>query len=244
MVSVNKNALMKTGSKEWRDIIYEGAETLGIPIDHGKIEKFSIHALELIKWNQKINLTAISDPMEVAVKHFLDAIAPVPEIPHDGLLLDIGSGGGFPGIPLKICLPSVSVTLIDASLKKVNFLKHMIRTLELEDISALHIRAEDFAKKPEAVGHFDVIISRALFSITAFAATAIAFLKKDGVIIAMKGAVSDHEIRMLRSSLKKEQRTIGRVSESFELQVKRYTLPYLSLNRSMVYLKRAQGIGA
>jgi 16S rRNA (guanine527-N7)-methyltransferase len=234
---------MKTGSKKWRDIISEGAETLGIPIDQGKIEKFSIHALELIKWNRKINLTAISDPMEIAVKHFLDAIAPIPDIPPDGSLLDIGSGGGFPGIPLKICLPSVSVTLIDASRKKVNFLKHVIRTLDLEDTCALHIRAEEFSKKPEAARHFDVIISRALSSMTTFAATAIPFLKKDGVTIAMKGDISDREIRMLRSSLNKGPGIQGAASENFELHVKRYELPYLNLNRSMVYLKRAHGMG-
>ena len=141
---------MKIGSKEWQNIIYEGAENLGVRIDWLEIEKFSIHAIELSKWNQKINLTAITDPMEVAVKHFLDAIAPIPDIPPNGSLLDIGSGGGFPGIPLKICLPSVSVTMIDASRKKVNFLKHMIRTLELENIYAFHIRAEDFAKNRES----------------------------------------------------------------------------------------------
>jgi len=233
--------MMKIGSKKWRNIIYEGAETLGIPIDQGKLEKFSIHALELIQWNQKINLTAITDPLEVAVKHFLDAIAPVPDISPTGSLLDIGSGGGFPGIPLKICLPLVSVTLVDASRKKINFLKHVIRILELENIRALHVRAEDFAKKPEAARQFDVIISRALSSMTMFAVTAIPFLKKDGVIIAMKGPLSDHEIRTLGSSVNKGSGAQGAASDKFEVHVKRYALPYLNLNRSMVCLKEAEG---
>ncbi len=237
---VNKNALMKIGSKKWRDCIYEGAEKLGIPIEQEKIEKFSIHAHELIKWNQKINLTAITDPMEVAVKHFLDAIAPIPDIPPNGTLLDIGSGGGFPGIPLKICQPSMSVTVIDASRKKVNFLKHMIRTLGLEDIYALHIRAEDFAKKPDVSGHFDVIISRALSSLTHFAVTAAPFLKQNGLIIAMKGTVSDHDVRELGLSMNKGPGANGAVPERFEVQVKRYVLPYLNLNRSTVYMKKMQ----
>jgi 16S rRNA (guanine527-N7)-methyltransferase len=231
--------MMKIGSKKWQDIIYDGANNLGIRIDRGKIEKFSIHALELIKWNQKINLTAITDPMEVAVKHFLDSIAPIPDISPNGSLLDIGSGGGFPGIPLKICLPSVSITLIDASRKKINFLKHVIRTLELENICAFHIRAEDFAKKPEAARHFDVIISRALTSMTAFTLAAIPFLKKDGVIIAMRGDISDQDIQMLALSVNKGTDVWREDSERFELHVKRYSLPYLNLNRSTVCLTRA-----
>jgi 16S rRNA (guanine527-N7)-methyltransferase len=237
--SVNKNAPMKIGSKKWRNIIYEGAGKLGIPIELEKIEKFSIHALELIKWNQKINLTAITDPMEIAVKHFLDAVAPIPHISPTGSVLDIGSGGGFPGIPLKICLPSVSVTLIDASRKKINFVKHVIRMLALENIGAFHIRAEDFAKKPEHAHHFDAIISRALSSMTTFTATAIPFLKKDGVIIAMKGAVSDHDFQMMRLSLNNEYEPQGTGGERFELHIKRYALPYLNLNRSMICVRKA-----
>jgi 16S rRNA (guanine527-N7)-methyltransferase len=232
--------MMKIGSEKWRNIVYEGAEKLGIPIEQWKIEKFSIHALELMKWNEKVNLTAITDPMDVAVKHFLDAMAPVPDISSTGSLLDIGSGGGFPGIPIKICLPSISVTLIDASRKKINFVKHVIRILELENIHAVHVRAEDFAKKPEAVRHFDVVISRALSSIKTFVMTAIPFLKKDGVIIAMKGAISDREIRMLDTSVNNDGGQ-GTDLKRFELHVKRYALPYLNLNRSMVCLKRAEG---
>ena len=231
--------MMKIGSKKWRNIIHEGAEKLGISVEQGKIEKFSIHARELMKWNEKINLTAITDPVEVAVKHFLDAIAPIPDISPTGSVLDIGSGGGFPGIPIKICLPSVSVTLIDASRKKINFVKHVIRILELENIRAFHVRAEDYAKNPEVVCYFDVVISRALSSMTSFAEAAVPFLKKGGVIIAMKGAVSDHDIRMLGSSLNKESGEKRTGVEEFELHVKRYALPYLNLNRSMVCLKRA-----
>ncbi|MEJ2657189.1 MAG: 16S rRNA (guanine(527)-N(7))-methyltransferase RsmG [Desulfobacterales bacterium] len=236
--------MMKIGSEKWRNMIYEGAKSLGIRIDSREIEKFSIHALELIKWNRKINLTAITDPMEVAVKHFLDSMAPVPDISPNASLLDIGSGGGFPGIPIKICLPSVPVTLIDGSRKKVNFLKHMIRTLGLENIYAFHIRAEDFAENPVTVRHFNVIISRALSSMTAFVRTAIPFLHKDGVIIAMSGNISDHDIHMLRSTVNKRRCGANNENtERFELQVKRYALPYLNSDRSLVYLKKLKAQG-
>jgi len=233
--------MMQIGSKKWRNLIYEGAKDLDIHVDKRKIEKFAIHALELMKWNQKTNLTAITDPFEVAVKHFLDSIAPMKVIPSNASLLDIGSGGGFPGIPLKICLPSLSVTLIDASRKKVSFLKHIIRTLELKNIDALHIRAEEFVNKPEIDKTFNVVISRALSSITSFALTAIPFLKEEGVIIAMKGNVSVDDIQLLRSSLnKKHAEFTDEDIEAFEIGVKRYSLPYLKSDRSMVSLKYAK----
>jgi len=229
---------MQIGSKKWQDLIYEGAKKLDVNIDKRKIDKFAIHALELMKWNQKTNLTAITDPFEVAVKHFLDSIIPMKVIPSNASLLDIGSGGGFPGIPLKIIWPSLSVTLIDASRKKVSFLKHIIRILELKNIDALHVRAEVFANKPGVAKTFDVIISRAFSSMTTFAMTALPFLKKEGVIIAMRGNLFDDDIRLLRSSINKRHAILmDDDAEAFEISVKRYSLPYLKSDRSMVSLK-------
>ena len=230
--------MMQIGSKKWRNLIYEGAKYFDIQVDKRKIEKFSIHALELMSWNQKTNLTAITDPFEVAVKHFLDSIVPMKVIPSNGSLLDIGSGGGFPGIPLKICLPSLSVTLIEASRKKVSFLKHVIRMLELKNIDALHIRAEEFVNKPDIDKTFNIVISRALSSMTTFALTARPFLKEEGVIIAMKGNVSADDIQSLRSSVKKLHAVlINGDTEAFEISVKKYSLPFIESDRSMVTLK-------
>ena len=233
--------MMQVGSKKWQNLIYEGAKNLDIEIDKRKTEKFAIHAIELMKWNQKTNLTAITDPFEIAVKHFLDSIVPVKIIPSNASLLDIGTGGGFPGIPLKIILPSLSVTMIDASRKKVSFLKHIIRTLGLKNIDALHIRAEEFANKPGVKKKYDVIISRALSSMTSFAMTALPFLNKEGAIIAMRGNVSCDDFQLLRSSVHKRQAILlDGDTEAFEISVKRYSLPYLKSDRSMVTLKYAK----
>jgi 16S rRNA (guanine527-N7)-methyltransferase len=232
---------MQIGSKKWQNIIYEGAKHLDIQIDKRKIDQFAVHAMELMKWNQKINLTAITDPFDIAVKHVLDSIAPVKIIPSHASLLDIGSGGGFPGIPLKISLPSLSVTLIDASRKKVNFLKHIIRTLELENINALHVRAAKFAREPDIAKSFDVVISRALSSMTSFAWTAIPFLNNEGVIIAMRGNVSDNDIQLLRASVnKKHDSHMGDDTQTFEIRMRRYLLPYVKSKRSMVSLTYAR----
>lgn len=232
---------MQIGSKKWRNLIYEGAKDFDIQVDKQKIEKFAIHAFELMKWNQKTNLTAITDPFEVAVKHFLDSIVPMKVIPSNASLLDIGSGGGFPGIPLKICLPFLSVTLIDASRKKVSFLKHIIRMLELKNIDALHIRAEEFANTPGVEKTFNVIISRALSSMTSFALTALPFLKQEGVIIAMRGNVSADDIQLLRSSINKRHDVLmDGDTEAFEISVKKYSLPFIESDRSMVSIKYAK----
>ena len=134
---------MEIGSKEWSHLIINGADRFNIDLNHHHTDQYAIHARELTQWTEKINITSITDPFEIAVKHFLDSLAPAPLILPGMKLLDIGSGGGFPGLPLKVLIPSMSVTLIDASRKKVSFLKHVIRTLTLDNIHALHSRAED-----------------------------------------------------------------------------------------------------
>ena len=126
---------MEIGTNEWSNFLIDQAKTIGIDFDRTQNRLFSAHAAELIKWNRKINLTTLTDPIEVASNHFLDSLVPARFIPtHAAMLLDIGSGGGFPGLPLKVLLPELSVTLIDASRKKISFLKHVIRTLKLDNI--------------------------------------------------------------------------------------------------------------
>jgi 16S rRNA (guanine527-N7)-methyltransferase len=229
---------MQIGSKKWNSIIYDGAKELEIQIDRGKIDQFGIHAFELIKWTRKTSLTAISDPLEIGVKHFLDSIAPAPFIPPHAALLDIGSGGGFPGIPLKIMIPSLSVTLIDASRKKVSFLKHVIRMLGLDNIEACHVRAEDLSRDRIFNNTYDVIVSRALSSMVKFVQMSLPLLAKDGFIIAMKGKITDMEIESMRSLSEKRHDMQENSTSNFNIVSKNYRLPYLKSERSIVILKR------
>lgn len=230
--------VMQIGSKKWKNVIYDGARDLEIQIDRRKIDQFEIHASELIKWNRKTNLTAISDPLEIAVKHFLDSIAPVPIIPPDISLLDIGSGGGFPGIPLKIMIPSLSVTLTDASRKKVSFLKHVIRMLGLDNIEACHVRAEDLSRDRIFNNTYDVIVSRALSSMSNFVQMSLPLLAKDGFIMAMKGKASAKKIESELSLTKKKTDTQENSTSNFNIVLKNYRLPHLKSERSIVILKR------
>jgi len=210
---------------------------VGVDIDGTKVDLLSRYAIELIAWNRKINLTAIKDPEEIAEKHFIDSAVLTKAIPIGASLLDIGSGGGFPGIVLKVINPSLSVTLLDSSLKKINFLKHIIRTLGLKNIQALHIRGEDLAAKNNFSNSFDVITSRAFSSLDKFITMAIPILSERGIILAMKGDNISGEIEALDSlSLTLSGESVI-CSDYFDIKTIKYTLPYTDAKRSIVILK-------
>ena len=213
---------MKIGSNKWSQLIIDGAKAFDLDLDCHHTELFAAYAKELLHWNNTINLTTITDPFEVAVKHFVDSLAPAKLILTGATLLDIGSGSGFPGIPLKIIIPSLTVTLIDASRKRVNFLKHVIRTLKLDGIEALHIRAEDLADDPAYRKQFDTITSRALTDLKSFIRQARPFLAVDGQMIALKGLVDQTEREAVGSNL---------------LVVETYMLPFTNSKRSIFQIQ-------
>jgi 16S rRNA (guanine527-N7)-methyltransferase len=228
---------MEIGTNDWSNFLIDQANAIEIDLDHTQNRLFSAHAIELIKWTRKINITTITDPIEVASNHFLDSLVPAQFIPPEAAMLDIGSGGGFPGIPLKVLLPKLSVTLIDASRKKVNFLKHVIRTLELDNIEALHIRAEDLAVHPSYINRFDVIISRALSSLGFFVRQALPLLACGGVIIALKGEVEKVELDDLRYNVLEKINAAGSVDRKFTIFLERYSLPLLNSERSIITVR-------
>ena len=220
---------MEIGSVEWQGFIIDSARKLGIEIDETVTVLFSVYASELLTWNRKINLTAITNPKDIAAKHFLDSLAPAEFIPEGARLLDIGSGAGFPGIPLKIVKPATSVLLIDAVRKKINFLKHVLRTLNLEGIEARWIRTEDLLKDPDNAFTFDVIISRALSGLSLFVKNALPLLAKQGVIIAMKGKIDSEELDAVREDVP---------GVNYSMEIEKYELPSLGDPRSLVIIKR------
>ncbi len=142
---------------------------------------------ELKEWNKRINLTTVVEEHAVVVRHFLDSLAPAKHLKACSQLLDLGSGAGFPGIPLKIARPDLSVTLVDAKEKKILFQRHVIRTLGLKDgICAVHGRAEALALNEKYKESFDAVVSRALSSLESFITLGLPFLKKGGLFIAIK----------------------------------------------------------
>jgi len=179
-----------------RDLLVEGAKIFGVDLDGKAIQAFETYLKELVKWNRKINLTAIRSEKAIVLKHFLDSFSVYPYLPERSVILDIGSGAGFPGIPLKIIHPTVEVTLIDSVRKKVDFQRHIIRVLGLKGTEAIHGRVQDKEILRDLGGRFDIILSRAFSDLQTLLALSLPFLRQEGKVVAMKGRVDDEEMRL------------------------------------------------
>ena len=225
---------MQIGSDSWKRLVISGAAQMEIDIDPHQADQLAAHAEAVSLWAQKINLTTIHDPVEVAVKHYLDSLAPTGMIPENALLLDAGTGGGFPGIPLKIVNPTLSVSLIDASRRKINFLKHMIRTLKLKSIEAFHSRLERVS--PGVL--YDVIVSRAFSDLSVVTRTAAPLLAPDGVFIAYKGKSVGADIAALGDGYAESRETGPGGTDSYLYDVHSYRLPVIDAERSLVVIRR------
>ena len=211
--------------KKFKHHLEKSLKTINITLSEFQMDRMAGHASELITWNQKFNLTAIKDPFEVAEKHFFDSIAATLFLGQEKSLVDIGSGGGFPGIPLKIMNPSLKMIMIDASRKKVNFLKHVIRMLKLENIDAVHARVEDLKADQSFSKRFDIVISRAFTDLSRFVDLSWPLLNVNGRIYAMKGKHLEMEIT-------------PDLSERFECNTYHYLLPFEKADRYLIRLSK------
>lgn len=180
----------KTFEKEMK----EKAEKLSIKLNEKQIERFYKYLLELLDWNTKINLTAITEEKEVIVKHFMDSLTINKYIPEKAKVIDVGTGAGFPGIPIKIIREDVEVLLIDSLNKRINFLNNIIQDLELDKIEAVHGRAEEFAKNKDFREKFDIVTSRAVANMSVLSEYLLPFAKVGGKCVIMKGSEIEEEL--------------------------------------------------
>ena len=217
--------------KDNEDILIQGAKAFGIHLGGKAVEAFELYLKELLKWNQKINLTAIRTEKGIVLKHFLDSLSVAPYIPKTCSLLDIGSGAGFPGIPLKIIQPALEMTLIDSIRKKVDFQKHIIRTLGLKEIEVIHGRVQDKGVLQSLGERFDMTLSRAFSNIRTLLVLSFPFLKEGGWVIAMKGDVETNELRLVAET----EGTRYRLQKTVSL-----VLPYSSFKRTILFFEKQQ----
>ncbi len=172
-----------------------GAQKLGLSLSSGQLEQFSIYYQELISWNKRINLTSITDSREVQIKHFLDSLSVTlafkqPIIGSNLRLIDVGAGGGFPGLPLKIAFPAIKLVLLEATAKKAAFLHHIEQLLNLDNVEILVGRAEEIAHKSQYREQFDIVLSRAVAPLATLAELTLPFCAIGGSLIAQKkGAI-------------------------------------------------------
>jgi 16S rRNA (guanine527-N7)-methyltransferase len=224
---------MEIGSKEWSALITIGAGAFGVEVTAAHTAQMARHAQLLLAWNRVTNLTTVVEPAAMALTHYLDSLSAAPLVPPAAALLDIGSGGGFPGLPLHILRPGLRTTLIDASRKKVSFLRHAIRELGLTGILALHSRAEELAARSGGSPRFGVIASRALGAVAPFVGMALPLLAPDGCIVAMKGELDPVEIRAIQHAAES-----GGYGAVLRLRSRRYRLPGLSSERVLLVFDR------
>jgi 16S rRNA (guanine527-N7)-methyltransferase len=170
------------------------AQTLGISLSEHQIQQFELLQKELLNWNAHTNLTAITEPDEIITKHFLDSLTLMPHIPPSArMLIDIGSGAGFPGLPIAIARPELHITLLDAVAKKTAFHTHIIETLSLPNVTTIHARAEELAHDSQYREQYDIATARAVAELATLCEYTLPFIKPGGICIAQKSTESAHQ---------------------------------------------------
>jgi len=218
-------------------VLIEKSEDISVPLTAENIKAFTMYASLLREWNEKMNLTNITDDEGIAMRHFIDSLTLVAHLEEEMKkkktqnlsLLDVGTGAGFPGIPLKVAMPSLQVTLLDSLRKRVRFLEEVCKKLELSDISAVHIRAEDAGKSKIYREQFDIVTARAVAPLPVLSEYCIPFVKVGGIFLAMKGH-SEEEVNDARKAIVQ----LGGTIEGF----RQFSLPGTDVQRSIVTIRK------
>lgn len=168
----------------------------GIHLSATQSEQFDVYYQELVEWNSRINLTSITEEKEVAIKHFFDSITPAFYYSFNQKLklCDVGSGAGFPGIPLKILFPEIEITIVDSLQKRLNFLQSLAAAMKLDHLILCHERAEVFAHNPKVREQFDVVTARAVANLSVLSEYCLPLVCKGGTFIALKGLNANKEV--------------------------------------------------
>ena len=184
-------------------LLVSDAEKLGIAINDEQLSRFEKLSELLVEQNKTMNLTAITDPDGIAVKHFADSISVLSaaEIPQGARILDVGTGAGFPGIPLLIMRPDINLTMIDSTAKKLKYVENTVNELGLI-ATTLHTRAEEAGQSKEYREKFDFVCSRAVAALNVLCEYCLPFVKQNGLFIAMKGAKAQEEIDAAKGAIK------------------------------------------
>ncbi len=185
------------------DEFFHALNALNLPIDENKMKQFERYYELLVEWNEKINLTAITDRDEVYLKHFYDSLslAKVEAFNAEANLCDVGSGAGFPSIPLKIMFPNLAITIVDSLNKRIKFLQVLVDELGLEDVDLYHSRAEDFGQNKQHRASYAMVTARAVARMSVLTELCLPLVKKSGYFIAMKASGGDDEMEKAKKAI-------------------------------------------
>lgn len=213
------------------DLFEDGLQALKIELSDHQKQQFIRYYELLISWNKVMNLTAITDFSEVILKHFIDSLSIVKiTSPNGKKIIDVGTGAGFPGIPIKIAFPETQIVLLDSLNKRIKFLNEIIQLLELKNIEAIHGRAEDYGKNIEYREKFDLCVSRAVANLSSLSEYCIPFVRLNGSFISYKSGKASEEIDAAQHAIK----TLGgKITATTD-----FLLPNTDMDRTLVSIQK------
>ena len=216
---------------ENRALLRDCCEQMGVSLGEKETEQFMTYLSLLLEWNEKMNLTAITDDREIILKHFVDCLALCSGADMSGKkIIDVGTGAGFPGVPVKIACPDIDITLLDSLNKRITFLNELTKALELEKTDCVHMRAEDGGNDKGLRESFDMCISRAVANLAVLCEYCLPFVRVGGMFISMKGPDVSQEISEAEKAIKVLG---GEISE-----IKKVSIPETDINHSLIIIKK------
>lgn len=214
-------------------LLYDTVKKMNYELTEEMLSQFSSYEKLLVEWNEKMNLTAITEHNEVIIKHFADSLFGLKFIKESSSVIDVGTGAGFPGLPLKIARPDIKLTLLDSLNKRLNFLTEVKNQLGLSDVTCVHSRAEDGAKLGSSLREsFDVATSRAVANLSVLCEYCLPYLKRGGVFLAYKGSDVDEELLNAQNAI---ETLGGEVAGVYQ-----YNIPDTDINHSVVVITKVR----
>lgn len=219
---------------ELKKLLQEGSIELGAQIEEKQIHQLLKYKDILLEWNQKMNLTAIKEEREVIIKHFLDSIScvKIEQLRNNGKLIDVGTGAGFPGIPLKVIFPQLKLTLLDSLNKRINFLKEICLQLQLEEVEFIHGRAEDYGQEKRYRESYDYAVARAVAPLNILVEYCLPFVKVGGYFICQKGKALQEELLEAEKAIKVLG---GKIVDKKDI-----TLPFSDITHSILLIEKTK----
>lgn len=218
--------------QEFKSLLIESAKKIDIILSDEQVNKFYKYMSLLIEWNKKINLTAITEPKDIILKHFIDSMTISKYIKDSDRIIDVGTGAGFPGIPIKIIKEENEIVLLDSLNKRISFLNEVIKELGLNNINCIHSRAEEAGRNKNFREKFDISTSRAVANMSVLSEYLIPFTKMGGKVIFMKGSEIEQELEDSKNAIKLLGGKINKIDNFY--------LPNSDMQRNVILIDKIE----